>query len=531
MRPGGEVLTGKSFAGARIGLARYGAECAILFFLYYGTAHLSYALRFAGPVGSIVWLPVGVGIAFLYLRGLRFWPGVLFADLVVNNYMRLPALTALGQTFGNVMEVVLAAWLLGRLITRERPFESIRSVLGMFGAIAAGTLVSATVGPLSVWLGGAVSAGAFPRIAASWWLGDFCGAAIVVPSVLAWWHPARHEVDGSRPLETALLVGVLVALNVVGIAGTHPVSYVTFPALMWAALRFGPRGATSAITVTAAFMIWGTKHYLGWLGVMSIDRSLVETQFFVAVTTVATLLVAALGSEREQLATATRISRRRIVVAADEERRRIERDLHDGAQGRLTALSARLSLAAREAERSPDTAAGSLEAAKEEVLLSIDELRELVHGIHPSSLRKFGLARAVEDSAARSRTPVELLELPTQRLDETAEATAYYVVLEALNNAQRYAGATSIQVRAHLNGGTLEVEVADDGVGGAVEQSNLGLQGLRDRVEATGGRFEVESAPGHGTRIAAEIPARPTAGPQAQPPRLPGTAGPPSHDG
>jgi signal transduction histidine kinase len=421
--------------------------------------------------------------------------------------------------------------LLARLVPRERAFESTRSVLAVFGAIAAGTLVSATVGPLSLWLGGTISAGALPRVAASWWLGDFCGAAIVVPSVLAWRYPARREAEGSRALETVLVGAALIALNVSAIAGTHPVSYIAFPALMWAALRFGPRGATLAILITAAFMIWGTKHYLGWLGVGSIDRSLLETQFLVAVTTISTFLVAALGYEREQLGAATRASRRRIVVAADEARRRIERDLHDGAQGRLTALSARLSLAAEKANRSPDTAASSLKDAKEEVLLSIDELRDLVHGIHPSSLRKFGLARAVEDVAARSRTPVELLELPTQRLDETAEATAYYVVLEAITNAQRYAGAISIQVRAHLNGAALRVEVADDGVGGAAEQGNLGLQGLRDRVEATGGSFQVDSIPGHGTRVVAEIPARPTARAEAGPPHSPGTAGPPSRDG
>jgi signal transduction histidine kinase len=325
----------------------------------------------------------------------------------------------------------------------------------------------------------------------------------------------------------ALVACLLIALNVLGIAGTHPVSVIAFPALMWAGLRFGPRGATLALAITAAFMVWGTTHYLGWFGVRSINRSLLETQLIVAVTTVSTLLVTALGYEREQLAAGVRSSRRRIVVAADDARRRIERDLHDGAQGRLTALSVQLSLAAEEATGSPGKAAGALEAAKVEVLQSIDELRELVHGIHPSALRNFGFARAVEDVAARSRTPVELVEMPRWRFDETAEATAYYVVLEAVTNAQRYAGAASISVLAHLSGSTIEVEVADDGSGGALEQGDLGLQGLRDRVEATGGSFGVESSPGHGTRIVAVIPVRPSAAPEAGPPRWPGTTEPP----
>jgi signal transduction histidine kinase len=486
----------------------YVVGCVALIVLYSGAAHLSFALQFAGPVSSLVWLPVGVGIAFLYLRGLRFWPAVVIGDLTVNQYSSMPLGSAVGQTFGNLLEIVLAAWLLRRLLAPVRPLDSTRSVLGLFAALAAGTLVSAVVGPVSLWIGGAVSGGSLARVSASWWLGDFCGAAIVVPTILAWWRAGPSLWNRSRAVEAGLLGVLLLALNVAAVAGRGPVSYIAFPALMWAALRFGPRGATAAFIISATFMIWGTTHYLGAFDVGSINRGLLETQLYVAVTAVAALLVAALAREREQLAAAALASRKRIVVAADEERRRIERNLHDGAQARLVALSAHLSLAATEAERSPDTGASSLAAGKQEVLLAIDELRELVRGIHPAALRKFGFARAVEDVAARSSTPIELLALPTGRFDETAEATAYYVVLESVTNAQRYAGATVIRIRAHLAGSKLEVEIADDGMGGAVEQGNLGLQGLRDRVEATGGSFTLESDAGYGTVIRAKIPLR-----------------------
>ena len=486
----------------------YGFGCAALILLYSGAAHLSFALRFAGPVSSIVWLPVGVAVAFLYMRGLRFWPAVVIGDLTVNQYSALPLGSAVGQTFGNLLEVVLAAWLLQRLVSPVRPLESTRSVLGLFGALAAGTLMSAVIGPLSLWIGHAISASSFARVSASWWLGDFCGAAIVVPSVLAWRRSAPSAWDRSRTVEAALLGVLLLTLNVAAVAGRGPVSYIAFPALMWAALRFGPRGATTAFIISAAFLIWGTTHFLGAFDVGSINRGLLETQLYVAVTAVATLLVAALAQEREQLAAAALASRKRIVVAADEERRRIERNLHDGAQARLVALSAHLSLAAMEAAQSPDTGVSSLEAGKQEVLLAIDELRDLVRGIHPPGLRKYGFARAVEEVAARSSTPIELPALPAGRFDETAEATAYYVVLEAVTNAQRHAGATVIRIRAHLIGSKLEVEIDDDGVGGAVEQRNLGLQGLRDRVEATGGSFTLDSDVDHGTVIRARIPLR-----------------------
>jgi signal transduction histidine kinase len=154
------------------------------------------------------------------------------------------------------------------------------------------------------------------------------------------------------------------------------------------------------------------------------------------------------------------------------------------------------------------SAGAALRAAQSELEGAIDELRDLVHGIHPPVLRRFGLARAIEVAAARVSTPIELVALPGGRLDEVAETSAYFVVLEALNNAQRYAGARLIRVRVELRGDCLVAEVTDDGDGGATEQDELGLQGLRDRVEAIGGRFELQSEGGAGTRIVAMIPAR-----------------------
>jgi signal transduction histidine kinase len=254
-------------------------------------------------------------------------------------------------------------------------------------------------------------------------------------------------------------------------------------------------------------MVWGTTHYLGPFAVASINDSLMEIQLYLAVTATSTLALAALAAEREALAESMRASRARIVVAADAERRRVERDLHDGAQGRLVALAARLSLAADDARTSPEGAAASIESAQTEVLSAIDELRDLVHGIHPAALHRFGLARAIEELAARSTVPIELIELPEVRLDDTAEATAYYVVLESITNAHRYAHASKLTVCARVRGGMLAVDVQDDGVGGAIELGDGGLQGLRDRVEATGGRFSVESLRDQGTNVAAEIPA------------------------
>ena len=484
----------------------YALELALVVALYYVAAHVGYAFQFAGPVAAVVWLPVGVGIAILYLRGLWLWPGIVIGDLLVNNYSAVPVGSAVGQTFGNLLEVVIAAALLRRLAARDAPLATRSSLAGVLVAIAVGTAISATIGSLSLWAGEVISFHALPHVWRTWWLGDFCGAMIVLPLALAWFPPPPRAWVITHALETIVVLATVAVLSYIALRGGHHLSYLAFPVLVWAAVRLGPRGATLALTVSAGMMIWGTTHYLGPFAVDSITNSLLDIQLYLAITAISALALAALAAERVTLAASLRASRNRIVVAADAERRRIERDLHDGAQGRLVALAARLTLAAGEARRSPESGAPSLDSAHYEVLTVINELRDLVHGIHPASLRRFGLARAVEELAALSSTPIELITLPEARLDETAEATAYYVVFEAVANAHRYAHAAKVTVWAQLEGKTLTIAVQDDGVGGAVEMGERGLQGLRDRVEATGGTFSVESLADRGTRISAEIP-------------------------
>jgi signal transduction histidine kinase len=472
---------------------------------YYLAAHLGYAFRFSGPVAAIVWLPVGVGIAGLYTFGLRLWPAVVIGDLLVNNYSALPVGAAVCQSFGNLLEVLIGAALLRRFVSTRAPLDTASSVAGVFAALTIATAVSAIIGPLSLALHNVIPASSLFRVARTWWLGDFTGAAIVVPLVLAFTTPSSHSRLRGHLLEAALLLATLVGLSAVAAKVGGPSSYLAFPVLIWAGFRFGPRGATIAIAISAAFTILGATTFTGPFKVSG-DDSIPATQIYIAVASLATLAVAALASEREELARSVRASRTRIVLAADDERRRLERNLHDGAQGRLVALAARLGMAERNARASPETAAASLQTAQDELLVAIDELRELVQGIQPAALRRFGLASAVEDIAAKSPTPIELLELPRIRLDETTEATAFYLIREAVTNAERYARASAIRVRAHLSETSLTVEVQDDGIGGAFERNDRGLQGLRDRVEATGGTFALESEPGGGTRIEAEIP-------------------------
>jgi signal transduction histidine kinase len=485
---------------------RYVFRLALLVGLYYGSAKLGYALKFSGPVAAIVWLPVGIGVAALSLFGLELLPGALIGDLLANEYTTVPLGAAIGQTCGNMLEVFVAAILIRRLLRRGSPLRSIGGVSQLLGALALGTLISATIGPLTLLLAGVVSADSLVEVARTWWLGDFCGALVIVPLAIAW-HPFPKRLLPRRSLlEAALLVAIAASLGELA-AHTHdPLSYLTFPALIWAAVRFGERGATLVVAVIASIVIWGTTHYEGPFVFRSITHSVLSTQLFIAVAAASSLCLAALVAEREAFAGRLGETRAQLFRVAATERHRIERDLHDGAQQHLLALALRLHLSAERAETSDGWYSGAFTDAEQDLHVAIDELRDLTHGLHPSVLTELGLADAVRTVAARSSIPVTILELPAARIDDRSEATAYFVVMEGMANAMRHSRADAITVRVNLSADTLRVEVGDDGIGGADEEAGSGLTGLRQRVESAGGTFSVSSKAGGGTRIAASIP-------------------------
>jgi len=198
-------------------------------------------------------------------------------------------------------------------------------------------------------------------------------------------------------------------------------------------------------------------------------------------------------------------SRARIVEAADAERRRLERDLHDGAQSRLVALALTLRLA-RMRMREEDETAALLDTSLDELKQSLEELRDLARGIHPGVLSERGLDPAVRALAARAPVPVDILGGPTGRLPAAVETAAYFVVAEALTNVSKYARAGHATVRVERVDGHLVVDVSDDGVGGAIPNGGSGLRGLSDRVAALSGTLEVTSPPGGGTRLRADLP-------------------------
>jgi signal transduction histidine kinase len=239
------------------------------------------------------------------------------------------------------------------------------------------------------------------------------------------------------------------------------------------------------------------------------DPSLFEDTIFLdAVAAAAALALenARLQAElRVQLAE-VRASRARILAAGDEERRRLERDLHDGAQQRLLATRLALQLVRERAGGGDANSAALLDEADAEVQGALEDIRAFARGLHPAILTEEGLGAALGAPARRSPIPLEVGGVPIERLPAAVETAAYFLAAEALANAAKHAAASRVHIDIHRRNGHAVVLVDDDGVGGATPTPGGGLSGLRDRIEALGGRFAVSSPPGGGTQLRAEIP-------------------------
>ena len=205
---------------------------------------------------------------------------------------------------------------------------------------------------------------------------------------------------------------------------------------------------------------------------------------------------------REQLSA----SRARVVAAGDAERRRLERNLHDGAQQRLVTLAIGLRIIDRLVDENPAGAHEALTQANEQLAETLAELRELARGLHPAVLSDHGLEPAIRSLIQRAPLPVELTFEAAERPSDAVEVAAYYVIAEALTNVAKYADATVARVEVRALGDRLLIEVADDGVGGADRSKGSGLLGLEDRVAAIGGRLHVASVLGQGTSVRADLP-------------------------
>jgi signal transduction histidine kinase len=492
---------------------RYIAGVVAIAGAYYAFAQGGEALLLTGPAGAF-WPATGLGIAVLYLGGLRWWPGVLLGDLLSREFGLLPLGTALAETGGNVARALVAVVILRRLVGPSAAMDRLRQVGAVLVAVAAGEAISATVAMVALRAGGVIEASDMSVFWRSWWLGGLAGGLVVVPLALAWARPLAPAWRGRGAWEGAAMVAAVVALSAIALSADEPLTYLLFPVFIWAALRFGPQGATLAVAVAVVSAVWAASNELGPFVEHSATASALNLQLYIALAALTTLCLAAIVSERRRAAVELAESRARIAAAGAEERRRLEGELHDRAQNRLVGLQIRLTLARdRAAETAPEVAATLTGLVADAEAVS-EELRRIAHGISPQLLATRGVADALRAECAHSGVAVQIAAEDVGLSAPDVETAVYLCCLEAIQNAAKHGGrGASVAVRLRRQAAELEFIVHDTGRGFDPRDTarGAGLTGLQDRVETVGGRVEIAAAPGRGTTVAGVVPWPPRA--------------------
>ena len=489
---------------------------------YYGAAKLGQTLRYTASV-SAIWPPAGLGIAALYLWGLRWWPGVLLGEIVVNGELLLddstfPIGSLLGQQTGNMAEIIVGALLLRRLIGPNAAMDRVEQVGGMLVAVGVATAISATAGTLSMVAGGVVDGSDAAEFWRTWWLADTSGGLVVLPLILAWAHHPVGVWRRVRTWEGAAMIASVTALSVVVFSTEEPIRYAVFPALIWAAFRFGPPGATLAIAITAGVAIGETANDVGPFAEQPIDHRTLSTQLYIWVAALTTLFLSAVVSERERSSRELAEARRTEGERAVEERRRIARDLHDSVSQALfsAVLHTRTAQKALVQEGgSPSGRVGRSLGTIADLIKSVQgEIRSLIFELRRDAVDD-GLVAALARHASGVRTSDGLtieVQGPEARLalSELAETQLLVIGREALANVQKHAGASAVHVRVEARQGQVVLEVRDNGRGfnpAAGHPGHFGLDSMRSRAAEIGGRITVTSAPGSGTLVRVCVPA------------------------
>jgi signal transduction histidine kinase len=500
---------------------RYLAGVLALGAAYFGAAKLGQTLRYTASV-SAIWPPVGLGIAALYLWGLRWWPGIFLGELVVNAQLvsdnpALPVGSVAAQWAGNMAEVVVGAWLLLRLVGPRSALDRVRDVRGVIAACIAATAISASVGTVAMLAGGVIALDAVPTFWRTWLLGDASGALVFVPLILTWVRAPAAAWHRLRTLEGALLVASLALLATVAVTSSAPVTYLVFPVLIWAAFRFGPAGATLCVAINAALTIGITADQLGVFFKQPIDERTLSTQLYILVAALTALLLSAVVSERERSVAALAEARRFESERVLEERRRIARELHDSVSQALFSSA----LHTRAAQRTLQNEDGKLAAKLRDTLEAVGELtrraqQEMRAYIFEWSLDALadGLVPALERHAsalAGDGAPLVEVSGPAGRLGlaRLPEAELYAIGREALANAVKHADARRAAVVVAAGRRSVVLEVADDGCGfdpAFAAPGHFGLESMRSRAERMGGVLTITSSAGTGTLVRAEAP-------------------------
>lgn len=502
---------------------RYVAGVLLLAAAYYGAAKLGQTLRYTASV-SAIWPPAGLGIAALYLWGIRWWPGLVLGEFVVNGELllddtALPLGSLIGQQAGNMAEMIVGALLLRRLIGRAAGLDRADQVGGMATALGIGVAISATMGTLSMLGGGVIEGSETATFWRTWFLGDLAGTLVVVPAALAWFQRAPAESRQIRSWEGGLLIASVAVLAVIAVTIDESVTYVAFPALIWAAFRFGLRGATLAIAIVACAAIGITAHDVGPFFKQPIDDRTLSTQVYIVVTALTTLFLCAVVSERARSAAALAEAKRRQDERAVEERHRIARDLHDSVSQALFSTNLHTRTAQKEIAREELSSSASLaqelnaiaeltKGAQSEMRALISELgRDPVEDGLVVALTRHARSLAAQDGLAIHVDSSE----GGVALDPAVATQMFGIGREALANVMKHSGASIAWIRIDAPLQRVVVEISDDGRGfdtSALHPGHFGLESMRSRAAEIGASLTIKSTPGQGTVVRVDAPAR-----------------------
>ena len=298
------------------GLALYAFAVAVVALAYYVAGRIGLELAYLNGAVAALWPPAGLGLAVLFLYGVRLWPAIVIGDLLLGDYST-PLGTVLAQTLGNTVALVVAALLLRRLTGGRGGLDRVADVLALFACALVAAVVSAAFGPLSLRLGDVIAADELGQVFRTWTLGDACGVLVVAPLILTWATAGLRGIHRRELVEGAVVLVLLVALA--ELAPQRDVPYVVFPVLLWAAVRFGPRGAATAVFVVCSITVWNTAQNDGPFLRDSITDSLLATQLFIAVSALTSLVLAAETAERTRAGEALAASEASQRALADEQ--------------------------------------------------------------------------------------------------------------------------------------------------------------------------------------------------------------------
>jgi signal transduction histidine kinase len=507
------------------------SELAVLFVAYMLTARLGLMVAPVSGFATLVWPPTGIALAALLLRGVRLWPAVLLGAVVANVWSGASFWVATGIGIGNTVETILAVVLLERVVRVHTGLDRLVDVLGLV-VLAAGlsTTLSATVGVAVLRLAGIVEAGHFGETWRAWWVGDALGDLVVAPVLLTWSRPGRLALPVRRAVEALALVAVAVGLSCFVFLLGPPLeptafrqAHVLFPVLIWAALRFGPRGGSATILLISVFAVWGTLAGHGPFIGETPDLSLLALQIFMGVASITALVLAAASAERVE---ALRAEQELLAIVSHDLKNPLGA-LRLGTRHLLTQPPEQLGPQARKHGEFIARIARRMESLIGNVL-DAATIRTGHLSLVPEPQDLAALIRDAADTfrpLAEEKSQTMRVDVPPELPVEGDRERLLQVLSNLLANAVKFAPNNgTITARAWAADGWVQFSVSDDGPGigpGELERvfepywsgepssgTGLGLSIVKGIVEAHGGATSLESRPGRGTTVGFRLPER-----------------------